>query len=76
MKRQVEGVFLTFAVRSTLSTIKNTLLQQTITNDPGDDAEGEYSNFTPLDYNYAEETEEPVPTTLDNYIPGNKTVSP
>jgi hypothetical protein len=37
------------------------MLASTITNDPGDSTEREYSNFIPIDYNYSEEEEEPDP---------------
>lgn len=72
LKRQVEGQFKQFSIRSTLSTIQQTMLVSTITNDPGDSAEREYSNFIPIDYNYSEEEEEPDPCETDPHIPGSK----
>ena len=52
--------------------MQQTLLASTITNDPGDDAEGDYSYFVPINYNYDEETEEPAACMTDSHVPGSK----
>ena len=70
LQRKVEGKFKPYAVKSTIETMKYTMLYSTITSDPGDNAEVEYTHFSAIDYDYQEEAKEPVSSTKDRFFPG------
>lgn len=64
--KEIEKKFLPFAVQSTMATLQRTAVMNLITNDKGDRYQ---ANATGM------ETEEPVPSAIDNAISCNKVIT-